>query len=92
MKKERPESSKPKPAKKEFDPRKDKILDIATDDDILMDSLKNFKPPADNFMDKSASTFLEKKKEDETVIAGVKMKNMVDNYDTDFDEIRQLEA
>jgi hypothetical protein len=45
-----------------------------------MDSLKNFKPPADNFMDKSVSTFLEKKKEDETVIAGVKMRNMVDNY------------
>lgn len=30
---------------KEFDPRTDKMLDIVSNEDFLMDSLKNFKPP-----------------------------------------------
>lgn len=36
---------KPVKLKKEFDPRKDKMLDIPSDEDFLMDSMKNFKPP-----------------------------------------------
>lgn len=80
---------------KDFDPRTDKLLDIASDD-YLMESLQHFKPPAEQSVtDKSMSVFGERqdgKSHTATpkVIAGVKMQNMVDNAE-DVDEIRQLQ-
>lgn len=39
--------------KKDFDPRTDKMIEIDVNEDFLMDSLKNFKPPEENSLDKS---------------------------------------
>jgi len=67
--------------KKEFDPRTDKMLDIDVDEDFLMDSLKNFKPPEDNsFHNKSQLTALDGLglTRQTEVLAGVKLRNMVD--------------
>ena len=62
-----------------------------------MDSLKNFKPPHEKTMDKSAISALENNlgldgaQATARVIAGVKMRNMVEDYQEDIDEIRQLQ-
>lgn len=44
MIKKRVEEPPQPPPKKEFDPRYDKMLDINSNEDFLMESLKNFKP------------------------------------------------
>lgn len=82
--------------KKDFDPRTDKLLDIASNEDYLMDSLQNFKPPAEQSVtDKSMSVFGErqdgKSHSTHRVIAGVKLGNMVEDNIDDVNEIRQLQ-
>jgi len=45
---------KPRPFKrKEFDPRTDKMLDINSNEDFLMESLKNFRPPQERSLNQS---------------------------------------
>lgn len=89
-------SKKPKQAKhkKDFDPRTDKMLDINSNEDYLMESLQNFKPPVDKSLDRSISVFGDKKEapshDPHRVIAGVKMKNMVEDHVDDINEIKQL--
>lgn len=39
--------------KKEFDPRTDKMLDINSNEDFLMESLKNFRPPQERSLNQS---------------------------------------
>ena len=61
--------------KKEFDPLKDKMLEIDSNEDFLMDSLKNFKPPKEpTVADKSMTSIAEPP----PVLAGVKLKNMIE--------------
>lgn len=88
------------PRKKDFDPRTDKMLDINSNEDFLMESLKDFKPPVEQSLDKTHISALEKiipsekkssiRAADAKVVAGVQMKNMMDN-EQDLQEIMQLE-
>ena len=55
--------------KKEFDPKKDRMFEIDSNEDYLMDSLKNFKPPKE--LDKSMTSIGEKRKPVK-IIAGSK--------------------
>ena len=83
--------------KKDFDPRTDKMFDINSNEDFLMDSLKNFKPPKETSIDKSHISALENNLGFEgsqitaRVVAGVKLRNMVEDNQEDIDEIRQLQ-
>ena len=88
----------PAKPKKEFDPRTDKLLDIDTSEDYLMEALKNFKPPVEPSMDKSQISALENQNlfgagknidqpsgtesKDISVIAGLKMNKMVEADDS----------
>ena len=62
-----------------------------------MDSLKNFKPPLEKSVDKSHISALENNLGFDgnaaaaRVVAGLKMQNMVEDNQTDIDEIRQLQ-
>lgn len=84
--------------KKEFDPRTDKMFDIRSDDNYLMESLANFKPPEIS-ADKSGLSLLSKHlgesqfmgQPDKAVIAGLKLRNMVENTPEDLEEIRMLQ-
>ena len=88
------------PKKKEFDPRTDKMLDINSSEDFLMESLKNFRPPPEKSLNQSQLSALDQivasehksslKPGDAQVVAGVQMKNMMDNEE-DLKEIMQLE-
>ena len=95
---EKPKKKAKQPkVKKEFDPRTDKMMDINSSEDFLMDSLKNFKPPVEKSMDKSRLSVLENNIGFDSnaaaarVVAGVKLKNMVEDNQTDIEEIRQLQ-
>lgn len=84
-------SKQPQP-KKEFDPRTDKMFDINSSEDYLMESLHNFKPPVEKSVDRSISVFGDKKEAvGPEVIAGVKMRNMVEDHPDDINEIKELQ-
>lgn len=76
--------------KKEFDTRNDKILEIESNEDYLMDSLKNFNPPAEQTMLDMSGVYKSQVGTARVVIAGVKMRNMIDNDEQDIEEINQV--
>ena len=73
------------------------MLDINSQEDYLMESLKNFKPPEGQMSDKSYISALEQtepmgslRDADAKVLAGVKMRDMVGDK-SDRQELMQLE-
>ena len=72
------------------------MFDIASDENYLMESLQNFKPPEQSVTDKSMSVFGDRQETKSTatvpkVIAGVKIQNMVENNADDLEEIREMQ-
>jgi len=73
------------------------MLDIASDENFLMESLKNFKPPGDKSLDKSSlsinfpQNLPQELVSDNFVTSGLKLKQMMDpNSQEDINEIMAL--
>lgn len=95
-KNEKPKKATPKhpvspKVKKEFDPRHDKMFEIDSNENYLMESLKNFKPPEEHSLDQSYISALEQmvsdnkggqgslNQRDAQAVGGVKLNMMFDN-------------